>query len=425
MGAVCTTRATPPERGAQDAMVEDVRRRIGPHHKISDRRIRAQLRRDAYDVQKTADRLKPAPISVSVGPPPTTWTTHLDARTGRRFYFNQADPSGQSVWGLPAGVIADNHIIDEDVEALADHLATLGTSGRGQSAAAEEAARVMANLDDSLFARLAAVQSRRDTAASYRSVAPAIGQVYPELRVLQLPLDGQRSARYRTEDGGDPGSEACSDVCVCVAIALLANARGQGMLSLRSAPSLPSGSIETLRDCVQTAMAEGVRSFSSQADHCMHFVEQSLQAARSCGVQGAGDVVKAGADLLFNVPVPVEGAHVLSRETWVELMRSAAGNLREAGPLCAVLVAERSAWSVLLCLYDGGVVYVDPHGDGNEAVLAAIPGPLIDALGAVTIAMEKTSSRPFGGSEDATLSPRIWFHPDAGQLDVVLLRRRS
>jgi hypothetical protein len=306
------------------------------------------------------------------------------------------------------------------------------------------------------------------------------------VQIEQLAVDGQHSARFRAGGardagaGAGAGAGACTDVCVTLAVTLLhAFAVGgveqfQQMLSVAgrgvaasalaagpapsgaasrgaaetaqqhrlrprtgadggrpvsppvaSAAATPPPPFRRLRALVARSVRTGTATYAAQGAFAqMHFVDEALRLARAAGVDGAGGVQKLRADALFNLPVSCDDAQPLSLDAFCATLRDAAERARDA-PVCAVVVAERTSWTVLIVIYGGCALVVDPHGAEGQAVVVAIEAGrrrAVDDLVRLTAeATQLVSGRPLYPTFECPPCPRVWLHPDAGQTEVTLL----
>ncbi|KAG8460649.1 hypothetical protein KFE25_011424 [Diacronema lutheri] len=176
-----------------------------------------------------------------------------------------------------------------------------------------------------------------------------------------------------------------------------------------------------LRRLVASAIRTGTRVYDAQGDNAqMHYVEEALRLARVHGVDGAERVHKQRADILFNLPLTCDDAQPLSLDAFCAALRDAAERAR-AAPVCAIIVAERTAWTVMLALFADCALCIDPHGSEGQAVVVALRGPTDDLVRMSAEALQLVSMRPLYPTFESPAQPRVWLDPAAGQTELTLL----
>jgi len=176
---------------------------------------------------------------------------------------------------------------------------------------------------------------------------------------------------------------------------------------------------------VTASILSGTRIYDAQGDNAqMHYVEEALRLAEVHRIEGAALVHKARADVLFNLPVTCDDAQLLSAEAFVQTLRSVAESAGSA-PVCAIVVAERTSWTVLLLLYADCALCFDPHGAEGQAVVVSLRGPMEDLVQMSMEALQLVSGRPLYPTFESPAQPRVWLDAKAGQTEVTMLALRA
>lgn len=418
---------------------------------------------------------------------PVVWQPHIEKESGRLFYVDSSRPSTPKQWSLPRGAVRgeldDGEVLDfmhyvqslpgaqahTIVSSLKDPLsekyaemlslqafafasgesrATLVVTDAVASAAEteERTPLVPTPVDKGASLPMPSPSSAAKPAPATRlpppDLPPAPGRPLsrrPARRpVLTLPLDGQLAEKFVTNSR--KASAACTDVCVSVAISMLAKvaADGPGVIAqaLNDARQLgrgysragedEPGSVRRLRTLLEAGIAEGVRVFHAEGEMAqMHFVDEALSLALRERVASAGRVRKVSQDLLFNVPLSIDDAAPLTLETFTTRATPVLEKAHGA-PRALIFVAERTSWSVVAICVEQYAVVLDPHGAEAEAMATVVNGTVPKELAeSVAFAVQMQSRRVLHGSADAEgrdpERPRVHFDPTAGQVEVSIL----